>query len=100
MHGEFFASAPSARRAEAWKWALFSNTFPKLVAPGVSVLSAAMGGGLKTMSGTSMACPHAAEVAALWVETLMTGSRKPAIQGDHSEVDLVRSKGRFCKRLR
>jgi subtilisin family serine protease len=54
----------------------FSNTFPTLVAPGVSILSAAVGGGLKAMDGTSMACPHAAGVAVLWSEALRLGGRK------------------------
>jgi subtilisin family serine protease len=46
----------------------FSNTFPKISAPGVDVASAAMGGGLTMSDGTSMACPHVAGVAALWWE--------------------------------
>jgi subtilisin family serine protease len=48
----------------------FSNSFPKLCAPGVDIKSARHGGGLQTMSGTSMACPHVAGVAALWWETV------------------------------
>jgi subtilisin family serine protease len=48
----------------------FSNSFPKLCAPGVDIRSAQVGGGLVTMSGTSMACPHVAGVAALWWEAV------------------------------
>lgn len=50
--------------------AYFSNTFPQVAAPGVDILSVKVGGGLRSMSGTSMACPHVAGVAALWWESL------------------------------
>jgi subtilisin family serine protease len=50
----------------------FSNYMARISAPGVDITSAFPGGGFKTWSGTSMACPHVAGVAALWWESLQT----------------------------
>ncbi len=48
----------------------FSNGNPQIVAPGVGIKSARLGGGLTKKDGTSFAVPHVAGIAALWLQKL------------------------------
>ena len=52
----------------------FSNTRVSVSAPGVDIVSAMPGGGLRSLNGTSMATPHVAGVAALWAHKLQVES--------------------------
>ena len=58
---------------------------PDVIGPGVDVLSCAPGGGLAKMSGSSMATPHIAGLAALLM------SAKPAVSGSDIEQAILMS---------
>lgn len=70
--GESFVSVAALERtanAETpFKVARFSNHSARIAAPGVGIVSVGGDGALTAMSGTSMATPHVAGIAALWAQ--------------------------------
>ena len=68
------------RKGKAYEIASFSNVDVTISAPGVGILSAGLGGGLVTMSGTSQACPHIAGLAALWWQKIADSGETPTAE--------------------
>ncbi|MEP7367593.1 MAG: S8 family serine peptidase [Acidobacteriota bacterium] len=64
--------AALGQSAAGFTVAPFSNSGALISGPGVAITSAKRGGGLVSMSGTSMATPNVAGVAALWAQKLKT----------------------------
>jgi subtilisin family serine protease len=70
ISGGFVSVAAVEQVTDGLAIAPFSNFGALISGPGVAIVSAKAGGGLISMSGTSMAAPHVAGVTALWMEKL------------------------------
>ncbi|WP_424927990.1 S8 family peptidase [Amaricoccus tamworthensis] len=85
--------AAAGQGRDGYRIAYFSNTDATITGPGVNILSAASGGGLKTLNGTSMACPHVAGVAALLWQEVRDDAAVP------SDAETVRARLRVRARV-
>jgi subtilisin family serine protease len=96
-NGIITVAATDSSDAEA-SWSNFGDCVD-IWAPGVSVLSTKSGGGTTTMSGTSMASPHAAGVAALLAATTAPADAEAAIVAAAANTDEFSKDGAKIMRL-
>ena len=72
-----------------------SQTKPDLVAPGVDIRTAAVGGGYMTVTGTSFATPFVSGAAALLMEWGITDGNDPYLYGEKVRAYLQRGAQRL-----
>jgi subtilisin family serine protease len=97
-NGVVTVAATDSSDAEA-SWSNFGSCVD-IWAPGVSILSTWKGGGTKTISGTSMASPHAGGAAALYLSSHTTASPssvESALKADAASTTRTSKDGRAIK---